>query len=509
VSNAPELRSVNRVLTFSSKRLILTAMSLNFREIALVVSELRPAVAGAEIRNFFEPSHGIFAMVLWRGEESHRLLLSARTDASRLHLLSRRVKAPKTSTRFVAEVRNAIQGSIVENVEQINDDRIVRFSTRKESGEIFSLVAELTGPASNILLLDADGKIITALKETGAGGRKFHAGDAYSPPAKKGGAPPPVRAEFESAPGISAAVERLYEARQHESDFREEAAAVSAALKERKKHIKRKRDNIAADLKNCSVHRQLLETAELLKANLANVPKGAKSAKFVNYFDPAMKEVEVELDPAISARVNMERMFKRTAKLKAALPVVEKRLSEVEEQMRRLDAAIVAVTNASTADEIATAKAVAGEARRRQSAPAPRKKQAPAGPRRFVSVEGMEILVGRNNAENDRLTMSIARGNDFWFHVQHRLGSHVVVRVPRGKTPSLETLLDAANLAVYFSKARQSSKVPVDYTQRKFVKTPHGAAPGLVTYSSNKTLLIDPDAARLRRLLQPSPGGES
>jgi len=119
----------------------------------------------------------------------------------------------------------------------------------------------------------------------------------------------------------------------------------------------------------------------------------------------------------------------------------------------------------------------------------------------FTSKDGLSILVGRNNAENDKLTMQVARGNDIWMHVQHKTGSHVVVQMPRGKTLSLDALLDAANLAVYYSKVREARKVPVDYTYKKFVRKMKKAAPGKVTYSNNKTVIIAPDRERLKRLL--------
>jgi predicted ribosome quality control (RQC) complex YloA/Tae2 family protein len=122
--------------------------------------------------------------------------------------------------------------------------------------------------------------------------------------------------------------------------------------------------------------------------------------------------------------------------------------------------------------------------------------------RRFASAEGYDILVGRDNEQNDRLTLRIANGNDLWLHVGGgRAGSHVVVRLPKGKTASLETLLDAGTLAVHFSKARGERTIDVVYTACKHVRKPKGLPPGAVVPSHTKTITVRLDEARLRRLL--------
>ncbi len=111
-------------------------------------------------------------------------------------------------------------------------------------------------------------------------------------------------------------------------------------------------------------------------------------------------------------------------------------------------------------------------------------------------------MVGRTNQENDRLSMSVAKGNDLWFHVGRGLaGSHVVLRLPKGKTASLESMLDASTLAIHFSKARDAERCEVIYTRAKHVRKPKGLPPGRVTTSQTRTLGIDLDRGRLRRLL--------
>ena len=122
--------------------------------------------------------------------------------------------------------------------------------------------------------------------------------------------------------------------------------------------------------------------------------------------------------------------------------------------------------------------------------------------RRFVSAEGYPIWVGRNNEQNDRLTMRLANGNDLWLHVGGgRPGSHVVIRLPKNKTASLESLLDAATLAVHFSKARGENRIDVVYTAKKHVRKPKGLPAGAVVPAHTKTITVHRDEARLARLL--------
>ena len=117
----------------------------------------------------------------------------------------------------------------------------------------------------------------------------------------------------------------------------------------------------------------------------------------------------------------------------------------------------------------------------------------------FVSDDGFTILVGRNNVQNDRLTLKTARGSDVWFHTKNIPGSHVIV-VTGGETPPDRTLEQAAVLAAFHSKAAQSVQVPVDYTEVRNVKKPAGAKPGMVIYENNRTAYVTPDAALVQRL---------
>ncbi|MDY5364091.1 NFACT RNA binding domain-containing protein, partial [Mitsuokella jalaludinii] len=128
----------------------------------------------------------------------------------------------------------------------------------------------------------------------------------------------------------------------------------------------------------------------------------------------------------------------------------------------------------------------------------------PARPFHFQAPDGTEILVGKNNYQNDKLTFKTARFNDTWFHTKDIPGSHVVLQ-NGGQEPSEEDILLAASLAAHFSKARGSSKIPVDYTEIRYVKKPSGSKPGFVIFTNQKTLYITPDEAKLAKVLAQDP----
>jgi predicted ribosome quality control (RQC) complex YloA/Tae2 family protein len=186
--------------------------------------------------------------------------------------------------------------------------------------------------------------------------------------------------------------------------------------------------------------------------------------------------------------------------MKAGEPVIRSRLEKAKNEMAGIEAALEKAAKGELREEDLPASLFTRRQQQAQVKPKEKKRAAPG--LEFRSKDGFSILVGRNNAENDKLTMQVARGNDVWMHVQHQTGSHVVVPVPRGKTISLDALLDAANLAGYFSKIRGARKIPVDYTYVKYVRKPHKAEVGMVTYSNNKTIIVAPDSERLKRLLE-------
>jgi predicted ribosome quality control (RQC) complex YloA/Tae2 family protein len=219
----------------------------------------------------------------------------------------------------------------------------------------------------------------------------------------------------------------------------------------------------------------------------------------VDYFDPAMPELVIPLDPSKGPKGNMDEYFKKHRKHVAAEREIRPRLAHAEEDLNALH------MERANLDRDASEPAPSAPVRGVLTAgPAPRakaKRDARSGPfRRFVSADGMPIYVGRNARENEALTFGEARPDDLWLHAHGTPGSHVVLRLEKGADPSHETLRDAATLALLYSDLKKSGKGEVIYTRRKYVRKVKGKSPGTVTVTQEKTVFVTLDRARLERL---------
>jgi predicted ribosome quality control (RQC) complex YloA/Tae2 family protein len=244
--------------------------------------------------------------------------------------------------------------------------------------------------------------------------------------------------------------------------------------------------------------------------------KGQSVVTLINYYDPDCAEIAIPLDPAFTIAENAQKYFKKYTKIKRGLKFAAQQLEKAEQEISYLESVQTALEFAnqpSEIDEILLELQQSGyqSARTRnrgkgsnkdQGKEKGRRSNAPekAGFHKFKSSQGVEIIVGKNNVQNDRLTTEMAAPNDLWLHVQKAPGSHVLIRSGSlgGNQVDDVTLLEAANLAVYFSKMRSSSKVPVDYTSKKHVKKPPGFRPGMVIYDNFSTIIVDPNPATLR-----------
>ena len=239
---------------------------------------------------------------------------------------------------------------------------------------------------------------------------------------------------------------------------------------------------------------------DLINANMHLITQGADKAEVVNYFDENCASITIPLDPALSPAANARRYYKLYRKAQTAEEMLTTRITAGEAELAYIDTvfdALSRATNLRELEELRTELEEQGYLRRQKNAP--KKKAAPLKPLTFRSDDGFIILVGRNNLENDRLTLRTAKGSDIWLHTKNIAGSHVIV-VCEGRTPPDRTLEQAAILAATHSKAADSAQVPVDYAPARHVKKPAGAKPGMVIYTDNRTAYVNPDTALAARL---------
>ncbi|HBC45674.1 MAG TPA: hypothetical protein DCZ43_01370 [candidate division Zixibacteria bacterium] len=258
------------------------------------------------------------------------------------------------------------------------------------------------------------------------------------------------------------------------------------------KEIVRERGKISSiqkELENAEAAQTFRRYGELILNNIDQIKKGTRIAHLQDL--ESSEKFNIELDPAKSAAANAEEYFKRSKKAASSFKVLNSRLENTRKRLAQLENAQTLSNDDMKLFETELIKLgliirVAGPAKRKIV-----ERRLPY--KRFRASSGWEIWVGRANTDNDELTFKIARKDDYWFHAWQAAGSHTVLRIPeRSSIPDKQTLLEAAALAAYFSKARTSSKVPVAYTQVKFVHKPKNFPPGKVLVDKEKQLMVRP-----------------
>jgi predicted ribosome quality control (RQC) complex YloA/Tae2 family protein len=263
------------------------------------------------------------------------------------------------------------------------------------------------------------------------------------------------------------------------------------------RRLARKRRAIAkveaeiADSQNADEHRM---KGQLILARKGDIPRGARVARLKDFDESST--IEVAINPSLSPIQNAESYFKRAKKAEKRAAKAPARLGELEAEAESLEAVGSSIPDASVErlgeiEERFGTKIAAGP----RGALKSRGKTAPprAHFRTYVVSGGWEVLVGRTNKDNDVLTHRIANQNDLWFHARQAAGSHVILRIPSGKArPDRRAILEAAAIAAFHSKAGRSSKVSVSYTEKRHVRKPRGAKPGLAVISREKTVMVRP-----------------
>ncbi|HET7904204.1 MAG TPA: NFACT RNA binding domain-containing protein, partial [Candidatus Eisenbacteria bacterium] len=392
-----------------------------------------------------------------------------------------------------------------------------------------SLSAE--GPRISFSFRAADGdRVLWALdrKEEAAadaeaaGERRPDAAEAEAAPAHPATAPaaspdrPPPRpavVEFAHDEAAREALRARIESAFHE-DFRRE---IDRMLREAERMLRRREQALEGDKKAAEDHLLDRRRGEILLSYYAEIPRGASRVELPDpYADSPGSRVRLVLDPALSPHDNAARFFQKAKKGERGLALVERRLARTRKnvaevaEVRRVVYAQPPKEALSTLDaffrEAALDLSARGERRgsrllRRSSAP-PRaerpERRSPGAhrstrPRTFVTRDGWAVWVGRNNTDNDLITHRLSQPHDYWFHVVGVPGSHVILRRPtRTAVPTPRTLEEAASIAAYFSKARKLTRVPVIYTERKFVSKPRRGKPGQALATRERELLVRP-----------------
>jgi len=292
-----------------------------------------------------------------------------------------------------------------------------------------------------------------------------------------------VTKQYESA---NALLDCFFEEKSKVERLKQRSGNIMKMLNNSYERLSRKIENQKLELISCKDREKYRIYGDLVNANIYRLNKGDAVFECENYITGESEKIK--LDERLSPAQNAQKYYAAYRKLDTAEKMLTRLIAEGESELIYLDTVIDAASRASTDAEINAIREEIGKK------PANNKKQAkskPLPPIRFTAGDGTEILVGRNNKQNDELTFKIAKPDDIWLHTKDIAGSHVILRCS-GKSPADEVIHEAAVIAAEHSKGSQSSRVPVDYTFARFVKKPSGSKPGFVIFTHNKTVYVNP-----------------
>lgn len=298
-------------------------------------------------------------------------------------------------------------------------------------------------------------------------------------------------AEVVPVNSMNEALDEFYYIRDMHERMRQKSADIIKLLSNMSERISKKINILAKTLKDAENKDAYKLKGELITSNLYRINDGDKEIVVENYYDN-MNPITIQLSPELSPSQNAQKYFKKYNKAKTAEIEAAKQLENARKELDYIESTLASVENAendSDMNEIRNELAQQGYIKRKTKKSANK----PSKPMHFVSSDGFDIYVGKNNTQNDYLTTKLANSSDIWFHTKNIHGSHTVIKLGIDKNVPKTTLVEAAKLAAYYSKARDSSQVPVDYTQIKNVKKPSGAKPGLVIYDHYNTIYVTPE----------------
>lgn len=565
-----------------------------------VTDELRSKLLNGKIDKVYQPEKDEIILSVRTRSGNSKLLLSASASNPRIHLTEVQRENPMNPPMLCMLMRKHLAGAVIVDIKQNGSDRVVRIDaeTRNELGDLCtrSVIIEIMGRHSNIILVDDSGRIMDSAKHidfTVSAVRQVLPGMTYElPPAQDKTAADSLKATelmealaaqpedtlmdkflLSEIMGMSPLLAReivyrfscntkmmkcevdcaafvvhtidflknicggIYEPSlviepsekkpvafscvrlsQYEGAYKiEEYDSISEVIdsffeiRSRREHMNRRsaallkliHNNIERCQKKIVMHKEHIRSAQdrdkykmygdLLTANLYRIKYGDKSVRVQNYYSESGEKIEIPLKADISPSQNAQRFYKRYNKAKTTEKFASEQLEIAENEKYYLESVADALENADTPvelDEIRQELMTEGYIAKQNNAK--KKQQKKSEPIKIISVDGYEILIGRNNRQNDELTLKSAYSTDLWFHTKEIPGSHTIIRT-RGTGEAPETtMMQAAKLAAYYSKARNSSKVPVDYTLIKNVKKPNGAKPGMVIYDRYNTVYVTP-----------------
>lgn len=302
--------------------------------------------------------------------------------------------------------------------------------------------------------------------------------------------------EYES---FSALLDAFYETRERQERARQRGADLLRAASTARDRLRRKLALQEKEYAATQDRDKLRVQGDLITANLYRMEKGRSRLDCENYYEDNTP-VSIPLDPLLTPQQNAAKYYKRYTKAKTAEKYLREQMTLAKRDLEYLESVLAEIAQAETEQDFLDIRAELREGGfLKKQGKGKKEKSRAAAPWEFRTSSGLRVLVGRNNRQNDKLTLKDADRRDIWFHTQKIHGSHVILRT-NGQPPTEEDIAEAAKLAAWFSQARESGNVPVDYTEVRNVKKPSGGRPGMVIYTTYRTVNVTPEKSLTDRL---------
>lgn len=501
---------------------------LSLTELERVVRVLNEDFAGARVERWLQPDRERLVLTLYRrdpesGEAGKRhLFFTAAEAVARISELASTPPALAEPPAFTGYLRAHLSRARFVRAGIRGRDRQLALRFEARDGD-FELLLAMLGRRSNVYLLDAEGTIRATLRSPKDTRPELEVGEIFQNPGRELADAGEDRWPQVADSEYLATLEAHYIDEETERDTEILSRRLLKAIRKQRKNAARRLARVESELAEADGAAELNRHAELLKGGLARVEPGASEVCLLDY--ETGEEVVVSLDPKKSAQANMAAMFKRYHKLLRRLTKAggqldaarasQDEISALEERCRELaeagdaDEAVSELQAIAARPEIAKllerpARSGRGDEPARQSNLPERLRNVPRRllPRRYRSRDGLEIWVGRSDEGNDHLSTRLARGKDLFFHLDGAPGSHVILRTEGRPDPPQESVLDASELAVHFSKQKNASRADVHVVPIKNVRKPKGTKKGLVYVTGGKTVHLRREEARLGRVLE-------
>ena len=455
-----------------------THPTFSFEQIQFIIRDLQPYLPGFIVKNCIGSNPSRFTLILQKNEIKERLFFCLEKPYLRFHP----IRDFKENHIHKHPLQDFLSDTVLIELKSIDQERILIIKFRSNSA-ILSLIIEFFPRHPNYYLVDENNHILFSLRTSQKNRYDYPEARIFTP---------------QKAPLIaSREMEAFYSDLEAKFLFEHDKNAILSRIRYGLKRYYEKQKKLELELKACLNWEIFKHEGELLKANYSSLKKGLKEITVWDWLNE--RDYRIEINPSEPPQDVIKNRFRKSKKLQKGIPFIEEQLTKNRQSLASLQARFDSIEKIQFPNTLPSEEHILKGSLQKQAKPSEKKEKARPY-RTFLSSTGIEILVGKSAKDNENLTFSIAKGLDWWLHARGFAGSHVIIRTLKGQEPDQETLADALQLALHFSKAKQQGEAEICVTQRKFVTRLGKNRTGTVQISRHKNIFIKTDENRYRSI---------